>query len=328
MLRNLSFVIPVYNEEVTLQQLFERICTVMVQEGVENYEVIFVDDGSTDNSWPNIENLVFQDPKHIKAIRLRKNFGKATALSAGFQKSSGEIVFTLDADLQDAPEEIPKFLQKLDEGFDLISGWRRSRNDPLSKNWPSKIYNQVTSSLTGIKLHDFNCGFKAYHKKVLECIQVYGELHRYIPVLAYELGFKVGEVAIHHYPRKHGSSKYGWERYTRGFIDLLTVMATTRFLQKPGHLFGNIGLIFGFLGVLIIIYLVVLWFMALGPIGTRPLLFFGIMLIIVSVQMISLGILAELITRQTVSDPIEKKVCEILEDNSILINEPSTERLE
>ncbi len=316
--KKLSLVIPVYEEEASLQELFERIQIVMAQEAIKNYEVIFIDDGSKDNSWLNIKSLFEQHPEHVKAIKLRRNFGKATALSVGFQKSVGEIIFTLDADLQDAPEEIPRFLYRLEQGFDLVSGWRKDRNDPISKNWPSKLYNAVTASLTGINLHDFNCGFKAYRKSVLEVIQVYGELHRYIPVLAHELGFKVGEVAIQHYPRKHGSSKYGWERYTRGLIDLLTVIATTRFLQKPGHLFGNIGILFGLLGIGIIFYLIVLWFLGLGPIGTRPLLFFGIMSIIISVQMVSLGILAELITRQTALDPVEKKVCEVLEKAPIL----------
>lgn len=326
MKHQLSFVIPVYNEEDTIKILFERISAVMEQESIPNYEVIFINDGSKDNSWLNIKELVACYPQYVKAICFRKNFGKAAALSAGFQKSQGDIVFTLDADLQDAPEEIPKFLQKLHQGYDLVSGWRKRRNDPLSKNLPSKLYNQVTSILTGIKLHDFNCGFKAYRKEILASIKVYGELHRYIPVLAYELGYQVGEVAIQHCPRQHGVSKYGWERYTRGFLDLLTVIATTRFLHKPGHLFGNLGLIFGLVGILIIFYLIILWFLGMGPIGTRPLLFFGIMSVIISVQMISLGILAELITRQTSSNDLEQKTCEVLNDSNFSFTETQTEK--
>jgi glycosyltransferase involved in cell wall biosynthesis len=308
----LSFVVPVYNEEVTIKPLAKKIHKVMNQEGIANYEIIFVDDGSRDGSWIQIRDLVNQFPTQIKAIKFRRNFGKAAALSAGFQNSTGKIIFTLDADLQDDPAEVPQFLQKLDEGFDLVSGWRHQRNDPLSKKLPSKLFNQVTSKVAGIHLHDFNCGFKVYRKEVLDSLKLYGELHRYIPVLAHGLGFRVGEVAVHHFPRQHGSSKYGWERYTRGLIDLLTVFVVTRFLYKPGHLFGNMGLIFGFLGVGSLTYLTILWFIGLGPIGTRPLLFFGILSTILSVQLISLGILAELNTRHVDSDYIDKQISEII----------------
>ncbi|MDB9512888.1 glycosyltransferase family 2 protein [Kamptonema animale CS-326] len=318
--KQLSFVIPVHNEEATLKILFDKISEVMLQERIDNYEIIFIDDGSRDRSWIEITKLVELRPSIIKAIKLRRNFGKSAALSAGFRKSRGKIIFTLDADLQDDPAEIPNFLQHLEFGFDLVSGWRKKRNDPLSKTLPSKLFNTVTSILTGVQLHDINCGFKAYRKEVLDSIKVYGELHRYIPVLANNLGFKIGEVVVEHHFRKHGYSKYGWERYARGFIDLLTVLATTHYLHKPGHLFGGLGLFFGSIGFLSLTYLIIVWFlnlggMHLGPIGTRPLLFFGILCTILSVQLISLGILAELITRNVDSDYVDKQIAEVLDEN-------------
>lgn len=318
--KKLSFVIPVHNEEATLKPLFERIKDVMIQEGIEQYEVIFIDDGSRDRSWIQVQELAQLYPSLVKGIKLRRNFGKAAALSAGFRKSRGQIIFTLDADLQDDPAEIPKFLRHLESGFDLVSGWRKQRNDPLSKTLPSKLFNYVTSVMTGVQLHDMNCGYKAYRKEVLDSIKLYGELHRYIPVLANNLGFKIGEVVVQHHSRKHGKSKYGWERYARGLIDLLTVLATTHYLHKPGHLFGGLGLFFGAIGLISLIYLTIIWFlnlggMHLGPIGTRPLLFFGILCTILSVQLMSLGILAELITRNVDTDYVEKQISEVLNDS-------------
>ncbi len=311
----LSFVIPVYNEAATIKALFDRILEVMNLVEIDSYEVIFVDDGSSDRSWIEINQFIKKYPQKIKGIRLRRNFGKSSALSAGFKKATGSIIFTLDADLQDDPTEIPKFLEKLESGYDLVSGWRKHRNDPISKTLPSKLFNGVTSILTGVKLHDFNCGLKAYKKEVLDCIKVYGELHRYIPVLAHSLGFKITEVVVRHHRRKQGKSKYGLERYTRGFIDLLTVLATTHYLHKPGHLFGSLGLLFGVLGMTSLGYLTVLWFMEIRPIGTRPLFFFGILCMILSVQLISLGILAELITRNVDDDYVDKQICEVVEES-------------
>jgi glycosyltransferase involved in cell wall biosynthesis len=313
-------VIPVHNEEATLKILFEKISHVMLQEKIDHYEVIFIDDGSKDQSWMEICDLVNQHPILIKAIKLRRNFGKSAALSAGFRKSIGKIIFTLDADLQDDPAEIPNFLHHLESGLDLVSGWRKNRNDPLSKTLPSKLFNSVTALLTGVQLHDINCGFKAYRKEVLDSIKVYGELHRYIPVLANSFGFKIGEVVVKHHFRKFGKSNYGWERYARGFIDLLTVLATTHYLHKPGHLFGSIGLFFGAIGLISLTYLIILWFlnlggMNLGPIGTRPLLFFGILCTILSVQLISLGILGELITRNVDPNYVDQQIAEVLDEN-------------
>jgi glycosyltransferase involved in cell wall biosynthesis len=216
----------------------------------------------------------------------------------------------MDADLQDDPSEIPKFLEKIEQGYDVVSGWKSNRQDPLSKTLPSKLFNKMTAKLTGIPLHDFNCGFKAYRKEVLDGIKIYGELHRYIPVLAQELGYTNTEVSVKHNKREFGVSKYGWERYTRGLVDLLTVLATTRYLTKPGHLFGGLGVGAGLSGTLILGYLGILWFMGLGPIGTRPLFFIGILLVILSIQMISLGVLAELITRHNDSGPTDNVISE------------------
>ncbi|MEG3937945.1 MULTISPECIES: glycosyltransferase family 2 protein [unclassified Microcoleus] len=318
--KDLSFVIPVHNEEATLKLLFEKIKIVMSQAEIDSYEVIFIDDGSRDASWREIADLASQYPKFIKAIKMRRNFGKSAALSAGFRNAAGRIIFTLDADLQDDPAEIPKFLDGLELGFDLVSGWRKQRNDPLSKTLPSKLFNAVACLMTGVKMHDMNCGFKAYRREVLQSIKLYGELHRYIPALANNLGFKIGEVVVEHHPRKHGKSNYGWERYARGFIDLLTVLATTHYLHKPGHLFGGLGLSFGLVGSISLGYLIVIWFlnlagMGFGPIGNRPLLFFGILCTILSVQLISLGILAELIARNVAADYVDKQICEIIDDS-------------
>ena len=322
MQKDLSFVIPVHNEEATLKLLFEKIKTVMFQTGIDSYEIIFIDDGSRDNSWREITDLASQNRQLIKAIKMRRNFGKSAALSAGFRNAAGRIIFTLDADLQDDPAEIPKFLNHLELGFDLVSGWRKQRNDPLSKTLPSKLFNAVACLLTGVKMHDMNCGFKAYRREVLQSIKLYGELHRYIPALANNLGFKIGEVVVEHHPRKHGKSNYGWERYARGFIDLLTVLATTQYLHKPGHLFGGLGLCFGLVGAVSLSYLIGIWFLNLagmhfGPIGNRPLLFFGILCTILSVQLISLGILAELMARNVDADYVDKQICEIIDDSDL-----------
>jgi glycosyltransferase involved in cell wall biosynthesis len=307
----LSFVIPVMDEEQTLDALYQGIKNTLHKvDSTIQFEVIFIDDGSTDKSWETMSLLVKQNPDIVKAIKLRRNFGKAYALSCGFKTCSGDVVFTMDADLQDDPGEIPKFLEKIEQGYDVVSGWKSNRQDPLSKTLPSKLFNKMTAKLTGIPLHDFNCGFKAYRKEVLDGIKIYGELHRYIPVLAQELGYTNTEVSVKHNKREFGVSKYGWERYTRGLVDLLTVLATTRYLTKPGHLFGGLGVGAGLSGTLILGYLGILWFMGLGPIGTRPLFFIGILLVILSIQMISLGVLAELITRHNDSGPTDNVISE------------------
>lgn len=305
----ISFVIPVNDEEGSLRELVSQIDVAAQDLG--NYEIILVDDGSEDGSWGLINELsAVENVRPIVGIRLRRNAGKALALAAGFRHASGGVVITMDADLQDDPKEIPRFLEKLNEGYDLVSGWKRQRHDPMTKTWPSRIFNWITARLTGVKLHDFNCGFKCYRKEVIDKLSLYGELHRFVPVFAADLGFRVGEIVVEHHERTHGRSKYGWERYSRGLVDLVTVLATTRWLHKPGHLFGGLGLILGLLGGGILAYLTVLWFLGLGPIGNRPLLILGVMLCIFSLQMLSLGVIAEFFIKVNRSEEADMLISE------------------
>jgi len=290
--KELSVVIPLFNEEKSLSSLCSGLKSALKNSG-KSYEIIFVDDGSQDNSWSVLERLHAAD-KDIRGIQFRKNSGKAAALSAGFKHAKGKVIITMDADLQDDPGEIPKFIKKLNKGYDLVSGWRFKRQDPLSKTLPSKFFNYLTSMLTGIRIHDFNCGFKAYRKEVVEDIELYGELHRYIPVLAHWRGYEVGEMKVRHYPRAHGKSKYGMVRLFRGLTDLLTVMFLTRYMKKPLHLFGSIGLLLFLLGLVINIYLGVLWFLGQG-IGARPLLLLGVLLMLIGFQIVSAGLIGEII---------------------------------
>jgi glycosyltransferase involved in cell wall biosynthesis len=291
---HVSFVIPAHNEEATLGDIVERIHkAVQSVPSIAAFEIVLIDDGSRDRSWSVMSELADRYPGVVKGIRLRRNFGKAAALATGFRHCRGQVVFTMDADLQDDPKEIPRFLAKLDEGFDLVSGWKRQRQDPWTKTLPSRVFNRVTATITGIRLHDFNCGFKCYRREVVDHLVLYGELHRFIPVLAHDLGFRVTELPVEHHPRRHGVSNYGWERYVRGVLDLLTVIAITRWLHKPGHLFGGLGILLGLLGFGTLLYLAVLWLLDLGPIGGRPLMTLGVLASVMSLQMVSLGVIAE-----------------------------------
>jgi glycosyltransferase involved in cell wall biosynthesis len=294
---SLTFVIPVFNEEATLEPLYRKIVEVVDSMASTIYEIIFIDDGSTDNSWQQICLLHFQAKNIVRGFRFRKNFGKASALALGFAESTGEIVFTLDADLQDDPENIPAFMEKLEAGWDVVSGWKKERKDPLEKKIPSRIFNFFVSLTTGLKLHDINCGFKAYRKEVLRHINLYGELHRYIPVLAHSAGFSVTEMPVTHAPRKFGVSKYGWERYLKGFFDLLTVLLITRFLQRPLHFFGMGGFFIGIVGGVILTFLSINKIFFGIDIEARPLFFLGMLCVLFSGQLLSLGILGELINR-------------------------------
>ncbi|MGZ0656450.1 glycosyltransferase family 2 protein [Coraliomargarita sp. W4R53] len=291
----LSIVIPLCNEEATLTPLFEKIAATVEANSLGDFEVIFIDDGSTDASWATIEQLKQAHPEQIVALRFRRNHGKAAALSAGFAAARGDIIFTMDADLQDEPAEIPSFLAKLNEGYDCVSGWKQLRQDPLGKTLPSRFFNAATRATSGVKIHDFNCGFKAYRAEAIHSIELYGELHRYIPVLLAAEGFTTAEIPVEHHRRTHGVSKYGWKRLFKGGLDLITVVVLTRYLKRPGHFFGGFGMVSGILGFLILTVLSIEKLVFGHGIGQRPLLQLGILLIILGVQLISTGLIGELI---------------------------------
>jgi glycosyltransferase involved in cell wall biosynthesis len=294
----ISVVIPVRDEAESLAELHGELSAVFAGLARGPVEFIFVDDGSRDRSWSVILALSESDPR-VSAIRFRRNFGKAAALTAAFQSAVGALVFTLDGDLQDDPAEIPRFLDRLEEGegHDVVSGWKKTRHDPWHKVYPSRVFNWLVSRLTGCRLHDHNCGFKLYRCEVLREIGLYGELHRFIPVLAHARGFRVAELEVRHRRRRHGVSKYGASRFMKGFLDLLTVRFLTRFRERPLHMLGGIGLTLFGLGGLGMLSLAVMWLdPANRPIGTRPLLFYSIAFLLVGVQLVTLGILAELVT--------------------------------
>ncbi len=297
----ISIVVSLLNEEESLRELMEWIHKVMTENNF-SYEVIFIDDGSTDNSW-NVITELSQSYEQIKAIKFRRNYGKSAGLYKGFEKAEGDVVITMDADLQDSPDEIPELYRMItEEGYDLVSGWKKKRYDPvLTKNLPSKLYNATVRLMSGIKLHDFNCGLKAYKKKVVKSVEVYGEMHRYIPVLAKWAGFKnIGEKVVLHQERKYGVSKFGIERFIRGPLDLMSVMFISRFSKRPMHFFGSIGLINFIVGFVILIYLSYMKFVHLQYNMTqRPLFYLGIVCLILGTQLFLTGFLAELISRSS-----------------------------
>lgn len=297
----ISIVIPVYNEQDSLLLLYnkiiENIYKSIEKKLIDDYEIIWISDGCTDNSENIIKDIIKKDSK-VKLIVFRKNFGKAAALQAGFNHCEGDIVITMDADLQDDPEGIENFVNKLNEGYDLVSGWKYNRNDPLEKRLPSKLFNKVTSKLSGIELHDFNCGFKAYRKEVIKNINLYGELHRYIPVLAHRKGFRISEIIVKHNKREFGKSKYGFERYFRGLFDSITTSFLAKYYDRPMHFFGKIGMLLFTIGILLCGYLTVEWFVG-NPIGTRPLLILGVLLILVGFQSFSIGLIGDMLVDAT-----------------------------
>lgn len=293
----ISFVIPLLNEEDSLEALHEAISQA-VEPLLYTHEILFVDDGSTDRSPAVLQSLHQADPEHVRVVQFRRNFGKTAALTAGFSRARGEVVVTLDADLQDDPTELPKLLAKLEEGYDLVGAWRAERNDPISKRWPSKFANATVSALTDLELHDVNCGFKVYRREVVRDLKLYGELHRFIPVLAHWRGFRVTEVPVTHHRRRFGYSKYGARRLARGYIDFLSVLFLTTYLKRPMHLFGLIGSAVAAVGTVIMLYLAALWLVE-GSIGWRPLLFFGITALVVGIQLVSVGLLGEMLRNIT-----------------------------
>lgn len=290
----ISFVLPVYNEDGAVHELYLRI-KKEVQKLKTDYEIIFVDDGSTDGSFSTLEDMCKKDNK-IKLIKLRRNFGKSVALDEGFKCATGEIVFTMDTDLQDDPLEIPVFLEKLKEGYDLVSGWKQSRKDSvIRKNLPSKLFNFAVSFASGLKIHDYNCGFKAYRKGVVEDLSLYGDLHRFIPAIVHSKGYRVTEIPVQHHARPHGKSKFGAERFFHGLFDFLTVIFLTKFLKRPMHFFGWFGTALFLAGGGICFYLTLCWLMG-SAIGHRPLLTLGVLMILVGVQLVSTGLIAEILT--------------------------------
>ncbi len=290
----ISVVVPVLDEECSVLELSRQVSEVLDGVG-RRFEIVFVDDGSRDGTVDKIREANEIDPR-VKLVRLRRNFGKAAALCAGFDHSRGDLLITIDGDLQDDPSEIPRFLEKLeDERLDLVSGWKKERRDPASKRYPSLLFNWVTRRLAQMELHDFNCGFKAYRREVLDEIALYGELHRYIPVLASRRGFKVGELDVRHHPREHGVSKYGWDRFYKGLLDLITVLFITKYTRRPLHLFGGFGLVSMGIGLAINLYLAIGWFMG-QTLSNRPLLLLGVLLMLLGIQLLMTGLIGEMIT--------------------------------
>jgi glycosyltransferase involved in cell wall biosynthesis len=291
----LSVVVPVRNEEPSVAPLLDELADVL-DELDASWEAVFVDDGSTDGTFATLTRL-HAEHDNLRVVRLRRSFGKAAALAAGFDQVRGDVIVTIDGDGQDDPHEIPRLLAKLDEGFDLVSGWKTRRRDPLPRRLLSRLFNAVASRVSGLRIHDMNCGLKAYRAEVVRGLDLYGELHRFLPVLAHHEGYRVAELPVNHRPRAHGRSRYGVERYLRGFLDLLTVSFMGRYRHRPLHLFGGLGLLLGLAGFAILVYLTALK-IAGHAIGHRPLLTLGVLLVVVGMQFFSLGLISELLTSQ------------------------------
>ncbi len=309
---DVTVLVPVLDEEGSVEELAARVAGVLDGLG-RSFEIIFVDDGSRDATVERIRAARQRDDR-VKLVRLRRNFGKAAALTAGFDRARGRCVVTIDGDLQDDPDEIPRLLEGVESGnLDLVSGWKKERRDPLSKTLPSRLFNWATRRVAQVDLHDFNCGFKAYRREVLEQVPIYGELHRYIPVLAARRGFRIGELAVRHHPRRSGVSKYGWDRFYKGLLDLLTVLFITRYTRRPLHLFGAFGMAAFAAGFLIDAWLAFLWAFRGESLSNRPLLIFGVLLMVLGVQVLTTGLLAEMMTHKTFERGDSYSVREILD---------------
>ena len=294
----LTAVIPVFNEVGSMPQMHKELSDGLARTG-RSYEILYIDDGSSDGTTELLDQLAAAEPDKVGVIHFRKNFGKSPALNAGFELARGAIVLTLDADLQDDPAMIEQFVERIEAGADLVSGWKQRRHDPIGKTAPSKIFNGVVRRISGVQLRDFNCGFKAYRRECIQELSVYGGFHRFLPVLAGARGFRVEELVVNHRPREHGVSKFGVKRFFDGFLDLLTVLMVTQFRTRPVHFFGILGFISGVLGVGVLSYLTVLKFMG-EAIGHRPLLLLGVLLTLTAVQLIGLGLVGELLVRTTI----------------------------
>jgi len=310
----LSVVIPVYNEDESVPVIYRRFSEVL-GAGPEpyhsSYELIFVDDGSADGSFAALGAIQAADPR-VRVVQFRRNFGKTAALHAGFRLSRGRRIVTIDADMQEDPADVFRLLERLDAGYDMVSAWRARRNDPLSKTLPSRVFNGVVAALTGLKLHDFNCGFKAYTRPVVDELRLYGELHRFIPVLASQRGFRVTEVPVEHRPRAFGKSKFGARRLGRGYLDFIMVLFLSSYMRRPLRLFGALGTMLTLAGGLICAYLTLLWFQGARPIGDRPLLTLGVLLLITGLQFISTGLVGEMIRNSSYQPGDEYAVRRVL----------------
>jgi len=317
----LSLVIPLYNEAESLRSLH-----LVIQEalGDGEYEVVFVDDGSIDSSPAALEEIQRRD-RRVRVIRFARNFGKAEALAAGFRETRGQVIVTLDADLQDDPREIPRLVRELAKGYDLVNGWKADRQDPWTKRLPSRVFNAFTSFVSGVPLRDVNSGFKAYRREVVEALRVYGEMHRLLPILAHWKGFRVTEIAVRHHRRRFGSSKYGSSRFVAGALDLLTVVYLTRFGRKPLHLFGAMGGISLTTGLLLNLYLTLVWLSG-EPIGTRPLLQLGVLLMVTGVQFLTLGLLGEMLTLGSLETKTSGHRYQVIEPRSAAAEEVEAAR--
>jgi len=294
---NLSLVIPLKNEEGSLPLLMEAIAEALNGLGL-TYEVIFVDDGSTDGSYAVLQRLHGQYTGIIRVVRFSRNYGKSAALSVGIEKAEGDVIITMDADLQDDPAAIPGMLKKLDKGYDLVSGWKKKRHDSPVFTLPSKLWNMVTSLIVGVKLHDFNCGFKAYRSPVAKGLDIYGDRHRYLPALAHWDGYRVTEMVVPHHARKFGKSKYGVSKFVKGIFDLLTILFLRKYMQSPMHFFGMLGILLGAAGAAVLAYFGIEWIVT-GSMHLRPLIFLSVGAVIMGIQFISIGLIGELITKVT-----------------------------
>ena len=293
----ISVVVPVLDEEGSLEELHRQLRSVLEDMG-RTYEIIYVDDGSTDGSLEILKQIYSRDP-HTRVLSLRKTHGKSAALAVGFDEVRGDIIVTIDADLQDDPSEIPNLIAELEKGYDVVSGWKKHRKDPFSKTFPSKVFNWLTSVATGLKLHDINCGLKAYRRSVTDQFKLYGQLHRFLPVFAFKEGFRVGEIPVTHHPRRFGRTKYGVKRFLHGLLDLLTVILLTRYLKSPLHFFGTIGIAFTLAGFFINCVILSIYIKHHNIQGRHPLLMLGVLLMILGFQLVSTGLLAELLTRMS-----------------------------
>ncbi len=290
----LSIVVPLLNEKENLAPLMEAISAALDNRPL-SYEIIFIDDGSTDGSFETLRELHGKNPSRVRALRFSRNYGKSAALSVGIGKAVGDVIVTMDADLQDDPVAIPGMLEMLGQGWDLVSGWKKKRHDPITFTFPSKIWNLCMSMITGVKLHDLNCGFKAYRSNVAKSLEIYGERHRYLPALAHWDGYRVTETPVPHHPRKFGKSKYGFSKFYKGIFDLLTILFLRKYMKNPMHFFGAIGIVFAFLGGGVLVYFGAEW-MVTGHMRIRPLVILALGAIIMGIQFMSIGLIGELLT--------------------------------